>query len=274
MRRTVRTIVTLLFLGIVVAVGFAVLYFGTSTGLISGGGATYTGGATKTVPYFAQIGWVRNTAPWPVTIKSITTNAEHTAKPTQVYIEAKHDSEKYTLGTVPPWTKISARPPYELVGGSLRYLGFGLTPATGQVASFTTFTVTFSGPLGLTFHKTFSGPTMAARAAGLPSTILAPDPTVDGTPSLDSYIALLRGVLQSRKPAATAVVMGGDATTADAQKFLAGQRGYASKFQLVATPVPKDPYSDTLVFYKTSPTKGALAPITVTWSGFRWSVKR
>jgi hypothetical protein len=273
MRRTVRTVVTLLFLGIVILIGFSILYLGTSTGLISGGAATYTGGATKTVPYYAQIGWIRNTAPWPVTIESITANAAHEAKPTLVYIEAKHDSEKYTLGTVPPWTKISARPPYQLVGGSLRYLGFGLTPADGHVASFTTFTVTFSGPLGLTFHKTFSGPTMAARAPGLPPTILAPDPTVDNT-SLDSYVALLRGALAKRDPAATAVVMGGDATAADAQKFLAAERGYTSKFTLLATPAPKDPYSDTLVFYKTSPTKGALPPITVTWSGFRWSVTR
>ncbi len=274
MGRTIRTVATLLLIGIIVGIGFSVLYFGTSTGLISGGQATASGGATKKLPYYAQVGWVRNTAPWPITIKSITTNAAHTGAPTVVYIETNHDSKSYASGTVPDWTKVASRTPYQLAGGSLRYLGFALSPATGHVASFSSFTVNFTGPLGLSFSKTFTGTQVAARAAGLPTAILRPDPNVDNT-SLDGYVVLLRAALAEKDPAALAVVMGADATTDQAKAFLTKEKGFTEKYLQSAAIVTKGDFdTETLTFYKSDITKDALPTFTVTWAGFRWSVTK
>jgi hypothetical protein len=271
MRRTVRTVTTLLLVGIILGIGFAVLYFGTSTGLISGGQSTVMGGATKSLPFYAQVGWLRNTAPWPVTIESVTTDAAHTTAPTQVFIETQRDSKSYPSGTVPDWTKVASRTPYQLAGGSLRYLGFAVAPASGHIASFSSFTVTFVGPLGITFHKTFTGTQVAARAAGLPTSILAPDPSVDNT-SLDSYVVLLRTAIEKKDLAALAVVMGGNATTADARALLTKEKGFTSKYLQKAVPVTLgDPSAETLRFYRTSVAKDALPPLKVVWAGFRWS---
>jgi hypothetical protein len=272
MTRTVRTVVTVLFLGIVIACGLAVLYFGTSTGVISGGATTVTGGATKSAPFYAQVGWIRNTAPWPVTIQKITANDAHTSAPTVTYVERKRDGTKYKSGAVPTWTKISPKPPVELVGGSLHYLGFAVSPATGHIASFTSFTVKFSGPLGFTFSKTFSGTIIAARAAGLPPTILAPDPSTNSA-SLDPYITLLRTAIEQKNLASLATVMGGDATPDEAKAFLATQSGFNPKFKQVVTIDPKNAALQTITFYAADPTKG-LPEIKVAWAGFRWSVTR
>ncbi len=274
MTRTVRTVVTILFVGIVVACGLAVLYFGTSTGIITGGAATVTGGATRSLPFYAQVGWIRNTAPWPVTIEEITPNTAHTSAPTVTYIERKIDDATYKSGVAPTWTKISPKPPVQLVGGSLHYLGFAVSPAAGHIASFTSFTVKFSGPLGFTFTKTFTGTIVAARAAGLPPTILAPDPGTNSA-SLDPYITLLRTAIEKKNLASLATVMGGDATTADAKAFLAAHRGFTPKYMQAVTisPAPVGVYTQTIVFYRTNPKKGQ-APVKVTWAGFRWSVDR
>jgi hypothetical protein len=272
MRRTVRTVTTLLFIGVVLACGLAVLYFGTSTGVISGGGATSTGGATRTLPYYAQVGWLRNTAPWPVTIKSITTNVAHGATAPVVYLETAQSSAATKADTAPGWTKTASRPPYDLVGGSLRYLGFAVMPVEGHIASFTTVTVTFSGPLGFTFEKSFTGTSVAARSSTLPADILAPDPLVDHT-SLNTYLALLRTALEKKNLAKLAVVMGGDATVKDAKAFLTKEKGFSSKYVQTAVPVVGNPQASVLTFYKGS-LKHALPPVTVAWAGYRWSVTR
>jgi hypothetical protein len=263
----------LLFVGVVAACGLAVLYFGTSTGLVSSGTATSLGGATKTLPYYAQVGWIRNTAPWPVTITSITTNLTHGKTPAVVYIEQKRSSATTKPDTVPAWTKAAVKPPYELVGGSLRYLGFAVMPVEGHVASFTTITVTFSGPLGFSFQKSFSGTSVAARSSTLPTAILAPDPAVENT-SINSYVVLLRAALKAKNPAALAVVMGNDATVADAQALLKAENGYQSTYPLSAAPAVGNPDKFTLTFYRSDVTKDALTPILVRWAGYRWAVTR
>jgi hypothetical protein len=272
MRRTVRTVATLLFIGAVIACGLGVLYFGTSTGIISGGSATSLGGATKTLPYYAQVGWIRNTAPWPVTITRITTDVAHSASPAIVYLERHRSTATTKPGTAPEWTKVAGKPPYEMVGGSLRYLGFAVTPAEGHIASFSNFTVTFSGPLGFTFSKTFAGTSVAARSSTLPTTILAADPAVDNT-SLNAYVVLLRTALEKKNAAKLAVVMGNDATVADAQAFLKQEKGFTSKFLLSTLPTPNNPDLTTLTFYRGSLTH-ALPPVKVSWAGYRWAVVR
>jgi hypothetical protein len=272
MRRTVRTITTLLFIGIVLACGLAILYFGTSQGVVSGGTGTMLGGATKSLPYYAQVGWIRNTAPWPVTITSVTTNVVHNTAPTVVYLERGTSSPATKAGEAPGWTKISGQPPYEMVGGSLRYLGFAVAPQAGHIASFSSFTVSFSGPLGFHFTKTFTGTVVAARSVSLPASVLAPDPVADST-SLNTYIVLLRTALEKKDPAKLAVVMGGDATVADAQAFLKQQKGFNSKYLLSSVPTVGNRDVDTLTFYKGT-LKHALPPVHVAWAGYRWSVVR
>jgi hypothetical protein len=276
MRTTVRTVVTILFVGIIVGIAFAVLYFGTSTGVISGGQDTALGGAAKATPYYAQVGWIRNTAPWPVKIESITTNAAHSTGDAVVYLERKQGSSTIAKGkTAPVWTEISPKPPYQLNGGGLRYLGFALMPQAGHIASFTSVTVNFSGPLGLSFHKTFPGVNVAARAADLPASTLAADPAVDST-SASTYESLLTSALTRKKPnyALLATVMGGDATSADAKKLLATQGGITKKYLLQATPTVDNPASVKLTFFAKAGGKGALPAINIVWAAYRWSVVR
>lgn len=274
MGRTVRTVVTVIFVAIVVGVALTVLYFGSATGLVFGGQATLTGNATAKTPFYAQIGWLKNTAPWPLTIKSITTNAAHASKPAVVYVEPRHVGPlAVTPGKTPAWATDAGRLPHDLVGGSLRYLAFGLSPEEGKVASFTSITVTFSGPLGFTFHKTFDGAEMAAASATLPDGILAADPATDST-SLDAYIALLRSGIHKQKAAGMAVIMGGDATLADAQAFLNAQKAYKTTNRIAAVPVPGDVTHQRLTFYVSDPAKNGHPPINVVWAGFRWSVVR
>jgi hypothetical protein len=271
MRRTVRTVVGILFAAVILGCAFAVLYLGTSTGMTFGGAGTELAAATKSDPMYAQVGWLRNTAPWPVTITSITTNAAHTKGETVVYLERKHSGSRAISGKSPEWILLASKPPYQLDGHGLRYLGFIMTPAEGKVASLNSITVNYSGPLGLKFHKTFTGTNVATASSTLPSGTLATDPSIDST-SLDSYISLLRTAIFSQDPEQLAVVMGGVATPADAQAFLKTQKGYKTKDAVAAVGILGDPYTKKVDFYKGDPVKGALPTITVVWAGYRWSV--
>ena len=271
MRRTVQTVVGILFAAVVLGCGFAVLYFGTSTGMTFGGAGTPLAAQTKTNAMYAQVGWLRNTAPWPVTITSITTNAAHSTGPAVVYLERKHMGSLASSGKAPEWTLLATKAPYQLDGHGLRYLGFQLTPANGKVASLSSVTVNYSGPLGLKFHKTFTGTDVATASSRLPSGTLATDPTTDST-SLDTYISLIRDALSAGDPDQVAVVMGGVATPKDGEALLAAQKGYKTKDGVTAQVVKDDPYTKKINFYKGDPVKGALPVITVTWAGYRWSV--
>ncbi len=236
-----------------------------------GGSGTELAAANKTDPMYAQVGWLRNTAPWPITITSITTNAAHSKGPAVVYLERKHTGSKATSGKSPEWMLLASRPPYQLDGHGLRYLAFVITPAEGKVASLSSVTVNYSGPLGLKFHKTFTGTDVATASSTLPAGTLATDPTADST-SLDSYIQLLRTAIFNGDANQLAVVMGGIATPKDAEALLAAQKGYKTKDGVTAMSVLDDPYTKKIDFYKGNPVKGALPTITVTWAGYRWSV--
>jgi hypothetical protein len=274
MGRTVRTAVTIIFVAVVVGIALAVLYLGSLTGLVFGGQSTVTGSATAKSPFYAQVGWLKNTAPWPLTIKSVSANAAHSNKTVSVWAETRQVGPlAVTDGKVPVWASPSGALPVDLNGGGLRYLGWALSPAEGEVASFSSITVTFSGPLGFTFHKTFTGAQVAAASASLPDGILATDPTVDST-SLNGYVAAMRNALLKRNLANLAIVMGGGATASDAKVFLASQRGYATADKLAVVTTPGDSTKQRLEFYLTNPTRDALKPFNIQWVGFRWSVIR
>jgi hypothetical protein len=270
MRRTVRTITTLLFIGVALACIFAVLYFGTLTGLTFGGEATQMATASKTSPIYAQVGWLRNTSPWPITITKITTNASQVKAQPVVYVELKTFGAKVATAR-PNWSLSAEQVPYQLDGGSLRYLGFSLDPVANQVASMTSITVEFKGPLGFTFHQTFSGTKIAASSSTLPAGLLADDPKGDPG-SLDSYILQLRTGLEQGDQAELALIMGPQATPAQAKALMAQEKSYHSKSKIVATPIEHNSALQKLVFYNGDPVKGALPPITVQWEDFRWHV--
>ncbi len=273
MRRAVRTVTGILFVVIVVGCAFAVLYLGTSTGLTFGGAGSELTQATKSNAVYAQVGWLRNTAPWPVTIESITTNATaETVAPT-VYLEREQSGQHVSSGALPNWALNASHAPYQLNGGALRYLGFSLRPRKDSVSYLNSITVHFSGPLGLHYTSTFKGTTVVAASSTLPDGLISKDPTSDSS-ALDSYVGALRNVLLQPSAADAAAVMGGGATSADGAALLKLEAGYITSDSVIATPEPGDRRHQKLVFYLNDPVKGGLPPISVEWSGYRWTVVR
>lgn len=273
MRRTVRTVTAILFAAIVAGCVFAVLYLGTSTGLTFGGSGSRLLQATKGDSVYAQVGWLQNTAPWPITIKSITTNVEGASGEPAVMLEREQSGSKVSSGARPNWALNASRAPYQLNGKALRFLGFELRPKDKTVSYLTSITVHFTGPLGIPFTSTFKGTTVVASSSSLPAGIISTDPKNDSA-ALDSYIGALRTVLISPSPSDAAAVMGGGATTADGAALLKLETGFLTSDSVIATPEPGNRRQQKVVFYLNDPVKGALPPISVEWSGFRWTVVR
>jgi hypothetical protein len=273
MRRAVRTATAIIFTAIVLGCGFAILYLGTSTGLTFGGSGTEILQSSKGAAVYAQIGWLRNTAPWPITIQSITTNVVNSSNPPKVYLEREQSAAHVGSGSLPNWALNAEHTPYQVDGGALRYLGFAVQPAANKISYLTSITVHFSGPLGLQFSSTFGGTDVAAASSILPAGVLATDPAKDSS-SLNGYIAALRQVLLDDSPTEAAAVMGNGATEADGSAFLAKETGFVTTESVVATPAPKDTRLQTVLFYNGDRTTGAMAPISVSWSGYQWTVVR
>jgi hypothetical protein len=273
MRRAVRTVTTIVFVAIVVGCGFAVLYLGTSTGLTFGGSDTELLQSTKGAAVYAQVGWLRNTAPWPITIQSVTTNDVNSAKAPTVYLERAQSGAHVSSGQLPNWALNAEHAPYQLDGGSLRFVGFAVRPAAGTISYLTSITVHYTGPLGLQFTSTFSGTTVAASSSTLPAGVLGTDPLKDSS-SLDGYILALRQVLLDASPTEAAAVMGNGASAADGAAFLQREAGFVTTNSVFATPDPHNARLQTVVFYAGDRTTGAMAPISVAWSGYRWTVVR
>lgn len=273
MRKTVRNITLLLFLGIVVGCAFAVLYLGTSTGMTFGGSGTRLDQQSGKHPLYGEVGWLRNTAPWPITITSITTNAINVTKTPAVYISTAQTSPVAQSSKAPAWARNASSVPYTLDGGSLRYLGFAITPQSGTVADMTSITVTYTGPLGLKFHATFSGTRVATASSVLPGGLLGTDPRSDPT-SLDAYIVELRSALTQPDPKTVSLVMGNGATQAQAQALITAQKKYKAADNVLATVIGQDRRTQSLVFYSgTDPAKGGLPPIDVVWANYRWGIR-
>jgi hypothetical protein len=273
MRKAVRTVTTIVFIAVVLGCGFAVIYLGTSTGLTFGGSGSELAQATGSNPVYAQVGWLRNTAPWPITIQSISTNvSDATAAPT-IYLERQQSGAHVSSGSLPNWALNAEKPPYQMDGGALRYVGFALHPKGDEVSYLTSITVHFTGPLGIPFTSTFKGTTVAAASSNLPPGVLAHDPAGDSA-ALDSYIAALRTVLLSPNGSDVAAVMGNGATAADGTALLKVETGYVTSDGVTATAEPSDLRHQKIVFYNGDPVSGALPPISVKWAGFRWTVIR
>jgi hypothetical protein len=273
MRRAVRTATAIIFTAIVLGCGFAVLYLGTSTGLTFGGSGTEVLQSSKGVAVYAQVGWLRNTAPWPITIQSITTNSVNTSDPPIVYLERQQSGAHVSSGSLPNWALNAEHAPYQLDGSALRFVGFAVQPAADRVSYLTSITVHYSGPLGLRFTSTFGGTDVAAASSILPAGVLATDPVKDSS-SLNGYITALRQVLLDDSPTEAAAVMGNGAKEADGSAFLTKEKGFVTTESVVATPEPKNPRLQTVLFYNGDRTTGAMAPISVSWSGYQWTVVR
>jgi hypothetical protein len=273
MRNTVRNIALVVFVVVVVGCGFAVLYLGTSTGLTFGGSGTRVMSQAGSDALYGQVGWLRNTSPWPITIKSITTNAINASSAPVVYLEsAQTTPTKQSTKKPPTWVLDAKKVPYQLDGGALRYLGFVMKPQSQSVAEMTTITVTYSGPLGLTFHTTFGGTRVAVGSSDLPAGVLGSDPKVSSA-SLDAYIAAIRAALLQPDTKTIAQIMGNGATDDQATAFIASQKAYVAADSISNFLVTSDGREQRLTFYKGDPTKGALPPIEVIWAHYRWTIR-
>lgn len=271
MRNRVRNVTLVLFACVVIGCAFAVLYLGTSTGLTFGGAGSAIAQQSKSYPLYGQVGWLRNTAPWPITIESVTTNVINAKGEPEVYFETSQSSPTKQSSKEPVWAFNAAHTPYTLDGGSLRYLGFAVTPQTSQVAAMTQIHVTYSGPLGLQFHATFGGTHVATASSILPSGVLGADPSAT-TASLNAFIAQLRVVLLTPDVKTVSQVMGNGATEAQAQAFITAEKAYAATDMVVATAPQGDPRSQRIVFYNGDPVKGAIPAIEAQWSHYRWTI--
>jgi hypothetical protein len=273
MRNTVRNIALVVFVVVVVGCGFAVLYLGTSTGLTFGGSGTRVMSQAGSDALYGQVGWLRNTSPWPITIKSITTNAINASSAPVVYLEsAQTTPTKQSIKKPPTWVLDAKKVPYQLDGGALRYLGFVMKPQSQSVAEMTTVTVTYSGPLGLTFHTTFGGTRVAVGSSDLPAGVLGSDPKVSSA-SLDAYIAAIRAALLQPDTKTIAQIMGNGATDDQATAFITSQKAYVAADSISNFLVTSDGREQRLTFYKGDPTKGALPPIEVIWAHYRWTIR-
>jgi hypothetical protein len=271
MRKTVRNVSLVLFLFIVLGCGFAVLYLGTSTGLTFGGAGSRVLAQDASHPLYGQVGWLRNTAPWPITITQITTNVENASGTPGIYLEADQTLPTKVSSKEPVWVKNASTLPFQLDGGALRFLGFSVTPQADEVAAMTTITVTYSGPLGITFHSTFGGTDVAVGSSTLPDGILGANPT-NTADSLNAYIAAIRAALSQPDTKTVAQLMGNGATTDTAQAFITSQKAYVTADAVSAVYVTKDGHEQRIAFYKGDPVKGALPPIEVKWVNYRWTI--
>lgn len=271
MRKTVRNTTLLLFLGVVLGCAFAVLYLGTSTGMTFGGAATRLDEQSGGESMYGQVGWLRNTAPWPITITSITTNAANVTKTPSVYITTAQTSPLAQSGKPPGWSQSASSVPYTLDGGSLRYLGFAITPERGTVGYMTSITVDYTGPLGLKFHATFNGTRVGTASSDLPGGLLGTDPRVDPA-SLDAYIVELRTALIQPDPKTVSLVMGNGATQAQAQALITAEKNYKTADDVQATVIGQDRRTQSIVFYSGDPVKGGLPAINVVWANYRWGI--
>jgi hypothetical protein len=271
MRKTVRNITLLVFLGVVLCCAFAVLYLGTSTGMTFGGSATRLDEQSGSDAMYGQVGWLRNTAPWPITITSITTNAASVTKTPSVYLTTAPTSPLAQSSKAPAWSQNASSVPYTLDGGSLRYLGFAITPQRGTVGYMTSITVTYTGPLGLKFHATFNGPRVASASSDLPGGLLGTDPRSDPA-SLDAFIVELRTAFIQPDPKTVSLVMGNGATQAQAQALITAMKKYKMADDVQATVIGQDRRTESIVFFAGDPVKGGLPPINVVWANYRWGI--
>ncbi|MCU1508411.1 MAG: hypothetical protein JWR53_600 [Glaciihabitans sp.] len=260
----------IIFLLVVVATAGAVVYFGTKTGMQLGGKAVVTGVAdTAKSPFYAQTGWIRNNSPWPVTITGVSVNGKNFAGVPEVYLVDQQPAAP-SSGKKPSWATTPLTLPLTLPGSKLYYLGFGVTAADGQVASFTTVTLTFKGPLPLSFTTSESDVVVATQALDLPVGLVATDPAASPD-SLDAYIVAVRNALHSHNPDIVQNTMGPGTTKQAASAFLKSQKGYKTAFNVQALAVNQDPTTQSLVFYDKKPANG-LGKFTAHWSDYRWSI--
>ena len=252
--------------GIIAVVGLS-----TSTGVQIGGKDSSTGVATLEAPFQTQIGFIRNNSPWPVVIKSIDVDDSGASAAPQIFFAETNDEPLPPAGTPLTWTTTPLELPYTLEGGELRYLGFSMLPAPGKIAAFDTVTVKFSGPLDLTFDKSYSGFAVAAAAGDLTPSLLAADPSEDPT-SLDTYVGFLRTALQSGDTAQVQLAMGDGATPEEAEALKVAQTGFAADMAIQSEVTSDDAREWTIQFYRTDVAVDGLPPLDVRWKDFRWGV--
>jgi hypothetical protein len=255
---------------VLLGVVLAIVTFGTKFGIEMGGQAVVTGNGAQAKPFYTQIGWVRNTAPWPVQITSVDVDSTDVGKPVEVFLATAVSPTAANDGSTPAWAVTPMPFPVTIPANSIRYFGFAVTPASGRVASFGTVTLHFKGPFPVPFSATAVGIQVAVSSPTLPSGLVSTDPSIDPR-SVDGYLAVLRSVIKSADTVQIQNVLGSGTTEKQALAFEASQKGFKFSMPVKVTTSPTDPHSKTLQFYTKDPAKDGLTPIHLTWQDFRWS---
>lgn len=270
MNKKVALITFFVFLLFLAAGGAAILALGTSTGVVLGGATSAKAAASVDVPYQTQAGWIRNNSPWPVTITSVDLDDIGTSAAPTIYLSESIDEEPPVAGEPLAWAVTPASFPYEMAGGSIVFLGYGIVPEAGKIASFDTITVNFEGPLPYGFSTEYSGVALGVSAPDLPAELLAADPTEDAT-SIDNYVTVLRTALASGDLAQLQRAMGDGTTEEQATALRDTQAGFNPAMPVVSSVAPNNSRSWTLRFYTTDAAVDGLPAIDVNWEQFRWT---
>ena len=271
MRKSTVLITFVVFLLFVGGGIVAVLALATSTGLAMGGTTVVTGTSTSTAVYQAQAGWIRNNSPWEVEVTSVSVNDTGAVESPTIYVTDSKSTEEPVEGEAPVWAATPVSLPFTLPGGELRYFGFGITPEAGQIATFDTITVEFTGPLGFTFTSDYTGNALAISGENFPNDLIAGDPATDET-SLDSYLGSLTSSMLSGDIAVIVQAMGGDVTEDQGNAFIGSQQAYRAGMPFVTSMVDDNPRVRTVQFYATDVATDGLPPITLEWDAYRWHV--
>lgn len=268
-----RTVLgSLIVLGaILVGIAIVVVALGTSTGIAVGGDERVIASAEGEQPVYAQGGWIKNNAPWPIQINSVSVDLVGASTAPTVYLSNEQSTTPPPEGEAPLWTAVPATFPYTIEPGMVKYFGFAVSPDPSRVASFDTMTITGQGLLGFGFEETHEGVVVAGSAGDLPFPMAADDPA-ETNDSFDTIFNLMLVVFDRDSVEQTQILMGRDSTVEEATALLLSQAAYVPEMPYQVTEETKDERVQTVTFYATDPEVDALPAIRFTWADYRWTL--
>lgn len=272
MRNKTALVSLILLGGILLGLSIIVIALGTSTGVAVGGETSVVASAEAEKPVYAQGGWIKNDAPWPIQVTSVTLDQTGTSTAPTVYMSSERTVTPPEEGEDPAWTAVPATFPFTIAPGTVQYLGFALQPDPGSVAAFDTMTVKGQGLMGFGFEQRHFGVVVVASAADLPFSMAAEDPNVrkdSFTQFLDLTVQVLDRETNTEQ---LLLLMGPDATPEEAEALQLSQATYVPEMTYTATKLTDDGRTQAVVFYLTDPEADALPMLRFTWADYRWSV--
>lgn len=271
--RTNRTaLVSLIILGgFLVGLAILVIGMGTSTGVAMGGTSSVMAVAEEEKPAYAQGGWIKNNAPWPIQITSVDVDYVGASAAPALYLSENQSLTPPPEGEDPAWTAAPASLPYTVAPGSVWYFGFALSPDPLRVASFDSITVKGHGLLGFGFEQTHTGVAVAASSSALPFPMAAEDPARQAE-SFTRMLDLTVLVLDRDSVEQVQILMGADSTPDDAAALQLSQASYVPEMTYAVREESEDGRTQVIAFYLTDPEVDALPALRFDWANYRWTL--